>query len=139
MRKITDLTIYIIVAVKMGIMDNVLCPHLKAVTEAFTQNKDGWLSMLETIENDEIKSEQKAELNLSKEKRNQAAESFREKGNKFFLSQDFNQALLMYTQSIAAAIEGPLASLAYFNRLIPYKSYIIYYAYMSYSIIEYNM
>jgi hypothetical protein len=97
------------VSVKMGIMDNVLRPHLEAVTEAFNRDKGRWLHMHHTMNLEQ-------NVQVDRVKRNQAAERFREQGNQFFKVPNYNEALLMYTHSIAAAIDGPLASLAYFNR-----------------------
>jgi hypothetical protein len=99
----------------MGILDNdVLRPHLEALTKFYKANEIMWLSMFESGKIEDMNSEQNAKL--MRQKLNNAAEAFREKGNQFFKAQDFNQALQMYTESIAAAIEGPLASMAYFNR-----------------------
>jgi hypothetical protein len=98
----------------MGILDNVLRPHLETLTQFYKTNEIMWLSMFESSKIEDINSEQNAKL--KRLRLNNAAETFREQGNQFFKAQDFNQALRMYTQSIAAAIEGPLASMAYFNR-----------------------
>jgi hypothetical protein len=97
----------------MGILD-MLRPHLEAVTKAFRDNEVAWLSMLEDCKTGEIEMQQ--EVELDRIERNQAAESFREQGNAFFKAHKFIKALRMYSQSIAAALEGPLASQAYFNR-----------------------
>jgi len=108
------LFIIIFVAEKMGILDNVLRPHLEALTQFFKANEIMWLSMFELDKIEDINSDQNAKLRRLR--LNNAAETFRERGNQFFKAQDFNQALQLYTESIAAAIEGPLASMAYFNR-----------------------
>jgi hypothetical protein len=99
----------------MGILDNVLRPHLEAVTKAV--DTDDWrklLSMQKATQNDTLKSK----LNV-KWDRSQAAVSFREQGNEFFKVGDFPNSQRFYSESIAAALEGPLASLAYFNRFFP--------------------
>jgi hypothetical protein len=107
------------VAEKMGILDNVLRPHLEALTQFYKANEMMWLSMFELGKIEDMNSEQNAKL--KRLKLNNAAETFRERGNQFFKAQDFNQALQLYTESIAAAIEGPLASMAYFNRYMLLK------------------
>jgi hypothetical protein len=100
----------------MGIFDDVLCPHLKTVTEVFRQHRGTWLQLIEDIRTDELQSEQKAEL--EHKLRLEAAESFREEGNNWFKEKSFCEAASSYTDSISSAKEGPLAALAYFNRLI---------------------
>jgi len=70
--------------------------------------------MDELIKSQKINSEKNAKSNrleLDKE-----SKKFCKRGDNFFKVDDFNLALHMYTKSIAAAIEGPLASLAYFKR-----------------------
>jgi hypothetical protein len=104
---------YTIVAGKIGLLDN-LRPHLEAVTRSYKANESILLSMqrssipLDTSEYD--RSE--------KIKRDILSEIRREQGNKFFKENDICQAMHMYTGSIAAAIEGPLASMGYSNRYI---------------------
>lgn len=98
----------------MGFLDSELCPHLGAVTEAFRTNQMMWLSMVESRNNSVLNSAEAEKL--KRQRLNLAAEAFRVHGNALFQAQDFTQALRLYTESIAAAIEGPLASLAYFNR-----------------------
>jgi hypothetical protein len=100
----------------MGILDNVLRPHLEAVTQFHRENKSLWMSSYESSKTEEINFEENAKL--KRLRLNKLSEQFREQGNQFFKAQDFGQAHVIYTKSIAAALEGPLASLAYFNRLI---------------------
>jgi hypothetical protein len=95
-------------------MDTVLRPHLEALTKFYKADEFMWLSLYKKNKIEEIDSEKKAKL--KRQKLNIASEKFRQQGNQFFKAEDFNLALHMYTKSIAAAIEGPLASLAYFNR-----------------------
>jgi len=102
------------VAEKMGILDNVLRPHLEAVTEAvYAEDFHEMLSLHRGTQNDILKFKLKA-----KWVRSQVAVSFREQGNEFFKVSDFPNAQRSYSESIAAALEGPLASLAYFNRFV---------------------
>lgn len=98
----------------MGILDDVLRPHLEAVTKAFMQNEDLWQRQLEAKKANDIKLEQKAEMICTK--RDNAADRFRERGNTWFKVKEFCEAASLYTESIASAKDGPLASLAYFNR-----------------------
>jgi hypothetical protein len=101
----------------MGLLDNVLRPHLEAVTQHYLANEFKMLSMYaEYTKIQEIDPELKAKL--KRQSLDSESESFRQQGNQFFKALDFNQALHMYTKSIGAAIEGPLASLAYFNRFL---------------------
>jgi hypothetical protein len=96
----------------MGILDNELRLHLKRVTQEFEANRGHWISNYQPAAiSDSVgrSAEQIAE-------RKSAAEKFREEGNFLMKSQQYLQALHMYSESIAAAIEGPLASLGYFNR-----------------------
>jgi len=107
----------------MGLLETVLCPHLEALTKVYTANKLQLLSKYESGKFQEIHSEQYAKF--KRQRLNDNSENFRQRGNQFFKAQDFNQALFMYTKSIAAAIEGPLASLAYFNRFNPIKTILL--------------
>jgi hypothetical protein len=95
-------------------LDNMLRPHLEALTKFYNENEAILWLLINEIQKKEIVSQASARskrLRLYKE-----SENFREQGIQFFKAQDFNLALHMYTKSIAAAIDGPLASLAYFNR-----------------------
>jgi hypothetical protein len=99
----------------MGIMDCELRPHLERVTKDFEANKDKWLSDFQTITTQKSNFVKNAEL--CKSERESAAERYREQGNAYMKAKvDFRKARFMYTESISAAIEGPLASMAYFNR-----------------------
>jgi hypothetical protein len=100
----------------MGIMDTVLRPHLKAITKVYKGEKSKLLSkfkpggglkgFLLDIKEGIIRNRLDA-----------ASENCRQQGNQFFKAHDYTQALHMYTNSIdRATIEGPLASMAYFNR-----------------------
>jgi hypothetical protein len=101
----------------MGILDNVLRPHLEAITKFFKTNE---LQLLSKYESDKIQeSDSEKNAKIKRLRLDNDSEKFRQQGNQFFKAQDFNQALFMYTKSVAAAIEGPLASLAYFNRFDP--------------------
>jgi hypothetical protein len=94
-----------------GFLDGVLRSHLEAVTKAF--NSKGWKQQQTKIAKDKDANPalQRSQLNLK-------AEKIREQGNALFKAHDFAQARLLYTQSIAAAIEGPLCSLAFSNRFV---------------------
>lgn len=94
----------------MGIMDNVLRPHHQAVTKAFNGDKAKWVQM-----HQRIKLEQQRP-SMNRADCDKAAERFQEQGNKFLETLDYCNAQLMYTNSITAALNGPMASLAYFNR-----------------------
>jgi hypothetical protein len=98
----------------MGILDDVLRPHLEEVTKTFGENKCMWLSLIKEKKTNDAKSEKEAELNCVK--RNDASEDFRNQGNVSFQAKHFCLAQSLYTQSLASAKEGPLASLAYSNR-----------------------
>jgi len=98
----------------MGILDIELSPHLERVTKDFEANKDKWLSDFHTIATLESNFENNAELH--KTERESAAEKYRQQGNTYMKAKDFSKACFMYAESISAAIEGPLASMAYFNR-----------------------
>lgn len=106
----------------MGILETVLRPHLEIITQFYRANESLWLSMFEASKFEQINADQNAKL--KRMRLNIAAENFRQQGNQFFKAQNWTQALLMYTQSIAAATEGPLASLAYFNRSVFLSSLI---------------
>jgi hypothetical protein len=100
----------------MGLFDSALRPHLERVTKNFEAYKEDWLSALEifkTLESDYVKNAERCNA-----ERKVAAEKFREHGNTFMKKRDFVNAMRMYSESISAAIEGPLASMAYFNRLL---------------------
>jgi predicted methyltransferase len=98
----------------MGILDSELRHHLERVTKDLDANKVQWLSDLKTIQTQEsfVKNPE-----IYKSERQRAAEKFQERGNVLMKAQDFVEALRMYSESLAAAVEGPLASMAYFNRL----------------------
>jgi uncharacterized membrane protein YgaE (UPF0421/DUF939 family) len=100
----------------MGILDIELRPHLERVTKDFEANKDKWLLDFHNIATQESNFENNAELH--KTERESAAEKYRQQGNTYMKARDFGKARFMYSESISAAIEGPLASMAYFNRLI---------------------
>jgi hypothetical protein len=108
---------------KMGILDDVLRPHLQAATELYNSRNNAIMNVYldealqEASISDENKSVDLASVAIMDQiKRRNAAEGFREQGNALFKAHEFPQALRMYTQSIAAALRGPLASLAYSNR-----------------------
>jgi len=98
----------------MGILDNVLRPHLEALTKFYKADEISWLSDYKKKKIQDIDLEKNAKL--KRLRLNKESEDFRQLGNNLYKAKDLNQALQMYTKSIAAAIEGPLASLAYFNR-----------------------
>jgi hypothetical protein len=100
----------------MGILDNALRPHLEEFTKFYKADKLMWMSMYKRMKMEEISHGQNAKL--KRQKLEYESEKFRQEGNTVFKARDFDQALLMYTKSIAAAREGPLASLAYFNRFL---------------------
>jgi hypothetical protein len=105
----------VILADEIGFLDGVLCSHLETVTNTF--NSKDWEQHLNGTKNKHAKPVlQRSQLNVQ-------AEKFREQGNALFKAHDFPQAQLLYTRSIAAAIEGPLGSLAYFNRCVCYFSW----------------
>jgi hypothetical protein len=101
----------------MGILDNEMRPHLERVTKDFEANKDKWMSDLHTIHTQKslVKNPE-----IYKSERQEAAEKFQERGNFFLKAQCFEDALHMFSESLAAAVDGPLASTAFFNRLIPF-------------------
>jgi hypothetical protein len=94
----------------MGLLNNELRPHLEALTKLYKAEESKWMSKYNKYKNQETSSE------LQRQRLDHLSENLRQHGNKFFKAKDFNQALQMYTKSISAAMEGPLASLAYFNR-----------------------
>jgi hypothetical protein len=98
----------------MGILDNVLRPHREALTTVYKADELELLSKYESTKTQQNNSELHAKI--KRQELNSKSEKFRQQGNEFFKAQDYTKALYMYTKSIAAAIEGPLASLAYFNR-----------------------
>jgi hypothetical protein len=98
----------------MGIFDDVLRPHLEQVTRTLHANESTYLYCIETNQTNAILSEQDAEADLKI--RNSNAESVRERGNTSFKLREFFGAIKLYTESIASAREGPIASLAYSNR-----------------------
>jgi hypothetical protein len=100
----------------MGILDDVLRPHLAQVTRTFHANESTYLSFIEAHQTNAILSEQEADLIQG---RNSNAESVREHGNTWFKKREFFDAIKLYTESIASAREGPIASLAYSNRFAP--------------------
>jgi hypothetical protein len=104
---------------KMGILDNVLRPHLEAITKVYKANELELLSKHESDKIQQINSEKNAKI--KRQRLDNESEDFRQLGNNAYKAKDLNQALYMYTKSIAAAMEGPLASLAYFNRCDPIK------------------
>jgi len=101
----------------MGVLDDVLRPHLESVTKCFKSDENTWRTSIDSIRNmeisDSIDPRNAAQNRLQLDR---MAENFREQGNAFFKALDYPKAQLLYTQSIAAAIGGPLGSLAYFNR-----------------------
>jgi hypothetical protein len=98
----------------MGPLENKLRPHLEKLTKFYEADNFKWMSKYESSKIDKIKSEQNAK---SKSQRSDTESmNYCQQGNQFYKAEEYNQALCMYTKSIAAAIEGPLASLAYFNR-----------------------
>jgi hypothetical protein len=99
----------------MGILDDVLRPHLELVTRTFYASESTWVSLIEANQQtDDTISEQEAEAD--RRWRNSKADSFRERGNTWFKVREFCDAISLYTESIASAREGPIASLAYSNR-----------------------
>jgi hypothetical protein len=103
----------------MGILDTVLRPHLEAITKYYNATDEfKWIAA--TCKHSEIpKILEILGPGLKRQGLNEESEIFRQQGNQLFKALEFNQALHLYTKSIAAAREGPLASLAYFNRFDP--------------------
>jgi hypothetical protein len=96
-------------------LDGVLRSHLQAVTEAFS-SKD-WEQHYNGTKNKHPNPDlRRSQLNLQ-------AKKFRQQGNARIKYQDFAEAQLLYTQSIAAAIEGPLCSLAYYDRFVIFRAW----------------
>jgi hypothetical protein len=106
----------------MGILDNVLRPHLEVLTKFYKADELMYMSSYLKKKIEEIADSEK-NAKLKRLRLNNESEDFRQLGNNAYKAKDFNQALQMYTKSIAAAIEGPLASLAYFNRWIFYLAF----------------
>jgi hypothetical protein len=105
------------VAEDKGIMDTVLRPHLQAITKVYKAEESKLLSKFKP--GGGLKGFVKDVFDgIMSNRLKTASEHSREQGNQFFkVHQDYNQALHMYTQSIATATEEPLlASLAYNNR-----------------------
>jgi hypothetical protein len=100
----------------MGIVDRELQPHLKRVAQDYLANKHKWLFIFKNNKLQEASFLKNSERHNSE--RQNAAVKFREQGNVCMKEHDFLRARYMYTESLAAAIEGPLASLAYCNRYI---------------------
>jgi len=89
----------------MGILDDVLRPHLEAVTRTFKQNEVAWLIEAKRPDEPSADGDNKAKI-------------FLDQGNALLYANHLTHALRMYTCSIAAALKGPLASQAYFYRYI---------------------
>jgi hypothetical protein len=100
----------------MRILESDLRPHLERVTKDFEANKDKWLSDFKTIASEDSNFRAVENAERLKLERQSAAEKYREQGNTSLKAGKVYQAQFKYSQSIAAAIEGPLASMAYFNR-----------------------
>jgi hypothetical protein len=97
---------------KMGIMD-ILGEHLQAVTETFNRDTAHWHQ-----ESDRYK---KMDVNFFGDPKKRArydekSVDLRSQGNVHFKAGRYPEARLLYTQSISAAIGGPLGALAYSNR-----------------------
>jgi hypothetical protein len=97
---------------KMGILDVQLRPHLESITKYFQEGKAELLYLRTNIDN--LSLADNPEIHRSA--RNDESKILREQGNVLFKAQEFSKAQRRYTESVAAAIEGPLASLAYSNR-----------------------
>jgi hypothetical protein len=103
----------------MGILDDVLRPHLELVTKCFESNEYMWRSEIDSIRNIEIDDAKNPKFPAQQRLLlDRQAEKYREQGNAFFKALDFRKAQLLYTQSIASAIGGPIGSLAYNNRYL---------------------
>jgi tetratricopeptide (TPR) repeat protein len=89
---------------------DILRKHLRLVTTMSSQDRAGWQQMCNSFKYLSIDpTEKRAQWDKeSVELRNQ--------GNEHFKAGRFPEARLLYTQSIAAGVGGPLRALAYANR-----------------------
>jgi hypothetical protein len=93
----------------VGIMD-ILNKHLRLVTNVFSWNPAGLREMCDVFEYLQIDpTKQKAQWD-------KASVELRNQGNEHFKAGRYPEARLLYTQSLAAGIGGPLGALAYSNR-----------------------
>jgi hypothetical protein len=100
---------YILVAAKMEFFDFLVSDEYKALKEFFKLKKHEYILLRKLLPTQKTKP-------LDPKVKDESSESLRQQGNRFFVEKHYSQAVQMYTQSIAAAIEGPLASMAYLNR-----------------------
>jgi len=97
---------------KFGLLDTVLQKHMQLVSSVYEKNRDAILASREQIR---AELEEK-KTNPTNRNRDQESVSFRNEGNAFFKKGDYHRARILYTRSLAEAIKGECAALAYSNR-----------------------
>jgi len=98
----------------MALMDSVLRKHLQLVRSHYNKDAASINQMCETMKNIDINYCPVLGQKISDSK----AVELRNQGNAFFKNGDYQNARLLYTQSLAAAIRGPLGAMAYANRCV---------------------
>jgi len=103
---------------KFGVLNIVLQKHLKLVTYFYENKKDAVDNIHDAILKDSKKH------NADIQYRDQKAVGFRNEGNAFFKKGDYQNARIFYSRSLAEAVDGELAALAYFNRSALFHLYL---------------
>jgi len=96
----------------LGLLDTVLKKHLQMVSSFYVKEKDRILYNDKQIQQD-LKQRFSAKRQAY---RDQKSVGFRNEGNVLFKKGDYQNARVFYTRSLAEAIKGELAALAYSNR-----------------------
>jgi len=100
----------------MGIMDTVLAKHLLVFTNFYKHNKRELDDYFKNGEMSAINIRSRGNSRATLEARQKIAVTFRTEGNASFKKGDFQKARMLYTKSLAVAIGGELAAMAYANR-----------------------
>jgi tetratricopeptide (TPR) repeat protein len=96
---------------------DILNKHLQCVTKIYNSDQAGWQQKC-----DEFK---KVELKVHRDLRDKGSIELRNQGNVHFKAGRYPEARLLYTQSIAVGVGGPLGALAYSNRYFISKKFEI--------------
>jgi hypothetical protein len=100
-------------ASKIGILD-ILEKHVRLVQRIYKERPAHWKRMSDGFKNIDLNFNHTLHRQLC----DRGSVDFRNVGNQFFKAGQYREALLCYTQSVAAGVGGTLGALAYANRLV---------------------
>jgi tetratricopeptide (TPR) repeat protein len=91
---------------------DILSKHLQYVTRIYNADAAGWQHKCDTFKKVDLEFNPAVHRDLC----DKGSVKLRNQGNEHFKAGSYPEARLLYTQSIAAGVGGPLGALAYANR-----------------------